>query len=41
MADMADDDWRNMICIEAAVIAHLLSLAPGKVWQGRQIVTSL
>jgi glucose-6-phosphate 1-epimerase len=41
MADMADDEWRNMICIEAAVIDHPLSLAPGEVWQGCQVMTSL
>ncbi len=36
LADMPDDDWRQMLCIEAAQIAHPVRVAPGEEWVGMQ-----
>lgn len=35
-ADLAADDYRRFLCIEAAQIARPVSLAPGAEWRGRQ-----
>jgi glucose-6-phosphate 1-epimerase len=36
LADMPPDDWRQMLCIEAAAVEKPVSLAPGEDWVGRQ-----
>lgn len=36
LADMPDDDWQRMLCIEAAQILQPPTLAPGESWTGRQ-----
>lgn len=36
LADMPEDGWRNMLCVEAACIGHPITLAPGEEWAGRQ-----
>lgn len=36
IADLPDDAWRHFVCIEAAVIDHPVSLAPGATWRGIQ-----
>ena len=36
LADMPDDGWRHMLCVEAASIDAPVSLAPGDRWEGWQ-----
>lgn len=37
LSDMADDEYRQFVCIEAAMIAPL-KLPPGESWSGRQVL---
>jgi glucose-6-phosphate 1-epimerase len=39
LADMPDDGWRHMLCVEAARIDEPVLLAPGATWQGGQQLT--
>jgi glucose-6-phosphate 1-epimerase len=36
LADMPPEDWKRMLCIEAAVVGQPVQLAPGKTWRGVQ-----
>jgi len=36
LADMPDDDWLQMLCVEAAQIGRPITLAPGQDWLARQ-----
>jgi glucose-6-phosphate 1-epimerase len=36
--DLADDEWRTMLCIEPAVAAHPVTVAPGGRWTGTLLV---
>jgi glucose-6-phosphate 1-epimerase len=36
MADLPDDDWLSMLCVEAAAVHTPVTLAPGQEWTGRQ-----
>ena len=36
LADMPPDDWRQMLCVEAAAVDKPISVAPGEEWYGRQ-----
>jgi glucose-6-phosphate 1-epimerase len=36
--DMANEEYQNMLCVEAALIDKPVTLAPGEVWQGSQIL---
>jgi glucose-6-phosphate 1-epimerase len=36
LTDMPPDDWRQMLCIEAAAVDKPVSVAPGEEWYGRQ-----
>jgi glucose-6-phosphate 1-epimerase len=38
---MPDDDYRRMLCIEAAVIDKPVTLPPGQSWAGRQVLTAI
>lgn len=38
LPDMPDDDWLQMLCVEAAVIGEPVTLAPGQNWTGRQSI---
>lgn len=40
MADMADNEWQKMLCIEAATIDQPIILTPGESWQASQILTA-
>jgi D-hexose-6-phosphate mutarotase len=33
---MDDEEWRAMLCVEAAVVATPVTLAPGARWEGVQ-----
>ncbi|RZI84534.1 MAG: D-hexose-6-phosphate mutarotase [Rubrivivax sp.] len=39
LADMPQDGWRHMLCVEAARILQPKTLAPGEEWVGRQSLT--
>jgi glucose-6-phosphate 1-epimerase len=36
LGDMPPEDWRHMLCVEAAAVAQPVELAPGKTWSGLQ-----
>ncbi|OYU96640.1 MAG: D-hexose-6-phosphate mutarotase [Burkholderiales bacterium PBB5] len=36
LADLPDDDWLSLLCVEAGAIAQPVTLAPGQEWVGRQ-----
>jgi glucose-6-phosphate 1-epimerase len=38
LPDMDDDGYKYMVCVEAAVIAAPITLAPSQQWQGIQIL---
>lgn len=40
MADMADGEYKHMLCVEAAVIDRPVMVAPGQTWHGSQILTA-
>lgn len=39
--DMADDEYQKMLCIEAALIDSPITLAPGEIWHGSQILKAI
>lgn len=38
--DMDSDEWRTMLCVEPAVAATPVELAPGERWTGRQVLVA-
>lgn len=36
LSDMPDEDWRRMLCVEAAQVLSPPTLAPGETWTARQ-----
>lgn len=36
LADMPDEDWLHMLCVEAACASAAVALAPGESWEGSQ-----
>ena len=38
MPDMEPDGYRHMFAVEAATVAHPVTLAPGAAWQGGQVL---
>lgn len=36
--DMADDEYRRMLCVEAAIIDRPITLMPGESWSGAQVL---
>lgn len=36
--DMADDEYRQMLCVEAAIIDRPITLMPGESWSGAQVL---
>ena len=40
LADLPDDDWQHMLCVEAAAIHEPVRLAPGSDWAGMQSLTA-
>lgn len=36
LTDMPADGWRQMLCVEAAVVGRPVELPPGETWVGRQ-----
>lgn len=40
LSDLPDEDWRRMLCVEAACIREPVHLAPGDDWAGMQTLTT-
>jgi len=38
LPDMLPDDYRHMLCVEAAQVSKAVELAPGETWYGAQIL---
>lgn len=38
LADLADEEYQKMLCIEAALIDKPVTLSPGEVWSGSQVL---
>ena len=38
--DMDDEEWRVMLCLEAAIVATPVTLAPGARWEGMQRIAA-
>lgn len=38
LSDMADEEYRRMLCVEAAIIDKPITLAPGETWNGTQVL---
>lgn len=36
MPDFGDDEYKHMLCVEAASIEKPITLKPGEEWKGRQ-----
>jgi glucose-6-phosphate 1-epimerase len=36
MADLPDDGWLQMLCVEAAAVGTPVTLSPGQQWVARQ-----
>ncbi|RYR62714.1 hypothetical protein Ahy_A04g020443 isoform D [Arachis hypogaea] len=35
MADFGDDEYKHMLCVEAAAVEKAVTLKPGEEWKGR------
>lgn len=36
MPDFGDDDYKHMLCVQAACLENPITLKPGEEWKGRQ-----
>lgn len=41
MADFGDDEYKHMVCVEAAAIEKPITLKPGEEWRGRQELSAV
>lgn len=41
IADFGDDDYKRMVCVEAAAIEYPITLNPGEEWKGRQEISAV
>ncbi|KAH6779467.1 Galactose mutarotase-like superfamily protein [Perilla frutescens var. hirtella] len=41
MADFGDDEYKHMLCMEAAAIEKPITLKPGEEWRGRQELSAV
>ncbi|KAJ9557915.1 hypothetical protein OSB04_012529 [Centaurea solstitialis] len=41
MADFGDDEYKNMLCVEAAAVEKPITLKPGEEWRGRQELSTV
>ena len=39
LTDLPAEDWRHMLCVEAACVRESITLVPGDEWAGRQSFT--
>ncbi|KAJ7549723.1 hypothetical protein O6H91_07G065100 [Diphasiastrum complanatum] len=41
ITDLGDDDYKHMLCVEAAAIGKPITLKPGEEWKGRQELSAV
>lgn len=41
MADLGDNEYKRMLCIEAAAVENPIFLKPGEEWIGRQELSTV
>ncbi|XP_022723580.1 putative glucose-6-phosphate 1-epimerase isoform X2 [Durio zibethinus] len=41
MADLGDDEYKHMLCVEAACVENPITLKPGEEWRGRQELSAV
>lgn len=41
MVDFGDDEYKHMLCVEAAAIEKPITLKPGEEWKGRQELSAV
>lgn len=41
MADFGDDEYKHMLCVEAAAVEKPITLKPGEEWKGRQELSAV
>lgn len=41
MADFGDDEYKHMLCVEAAAVGQPITLKPGEEWRGRQELSAV
>lgn len=41
MADFGDEEYKHMLCVEAAAIEKPITLKPGEEWRGRQEISAV
>ncbi|XP_076956385.1 putative glucose-6-phosphate 1-epimerase [Bidens hawaiensis] len=41
IADLGDDEYKHMLCVEAAAIEKAITLKPGEEWKGRQELSAV
>ncbi|KAK4404590.1 putative glucose-6-phosphate 1-epimerase [Sesamum angolense] len=41
MADFGDDEYKHMLCVEAAAVEKPITLKPGEEWRGRQELSAV
>ncbi|KAH9667619.1 glucose-6-phosphate 1-epimerase [Citrus sinensis] len=41
MADFGDDEYKHMLCVEAACVEKPIILKPGEEWRGRQEISAV
>jgi glucose-6-phosphate 1-epimerase len=40
LADLEPEGYRKMVCVEAAIVGTPVTLGPGEVWQGAQVLSA-
>uniref|UniRef100_A0A7I4DWE1 glucose-6-phosphate 1-epimerase n=1 Tax=Physcomitrium patens TaxID=3218 RepID=A0A7I4DWE1_PHYPA len=41
MADFGDDEYKHMLCVEAAAVEKAITLKPGEEWKARQEISAV
>ncbi|XAR51145.1 Glucose-6-phosphate 1-epimerase [Bertholletia excelsa] len=41
MTDFGDDEYKHMLCVEAAAVEKAITLKPGEEWRGRQEISAV
>ena len=39
--DLGDEEYKHMLCVEAAAVAKPITLKPGEEWKGRQELSAV
>lgn len=41
ISDLMDDEYKHMLCVEAACVEKAITLKPGEEWKGRQEISAV